>query len=762
MYPVSTNFRSILEGNNNSHWWYGNITLKDSRVIPFSNSQIAEGSGALTKKCSENTEIGIGTAYASKLDLSFKGNLGVKRYELFDGIIDLYAKIIHKANILTWADAESFTWGELAGNAWNNLANAEITYEFPMGQYIIKEAMQSAGNVKTTAYDFMILFDTDLPSPLPTGKKIPYDWLKTACTACGVTLGITRAETLKMPNGNRLLELANTSDQMKTWRDVIAEAAEVMGANVMIGRDGKLTVRRYGKYAVDGISSGFRYSSELSDYQSYYTGIYLSYKDGGVQDYQTNAATPSQDTGLSFDLGYNAFLQISDDGARHRAMKEIIDGHKGLAYIPFKVSMPFNPAFDLMDVIEFYSNQAASQDIAPITSIVFRCNDKMDISCGGQNPALQEAKSKETKALESAGGNSYNNDFWIVKNDAPDANSVTILADTATKIGEALFYAKEALSMFQVSYTATYKLEKTTLVESEVFVDEVSVYKTQENQWPGENRMTVTTGCEVSGTGSHKVEVYLTVKESTLDIGGGGVLMELDITENGIRVAADDGVYGYSKVTAVVTDDLAYYAQARQVDFDATEFISATVFDEGTYWTNAEQGPDISNFVICSYTPDLDCESEAKIITDYRDLCCRISEHTGDGANFNGRYFERTEDTPPLLFVNFSSISTYNSYGVISNHSDIPAHTGDYYGSLYAAGTLTVDGNTFYLFGMGGYWPLDRSGANYFVDGECVSFPSNGCYILIDYNTNTGTIQAINAATETAFRTVLAEFAQMG
>ena len=566
MYPVSTTYRSILEEGNNSHWWYGSITLKDNTVIPFDNSHVADGSGTLIKKCSESSEIGIGTAYSSEFSVQFKNHLNISRYKLFDGVIGLYARIRHKASIETWEDAGNFTWEQLAGATWGVLADFNIDYVFPMGQFIIKEVMQSAGNVSIRAYDFMVLFDKDLPGALPTGKKIPYDWLKAACTACGVQLGITRAEILKMPNGNRLMELSNASEQMSTWRDVVAEAAETLGGNAMMTRDGKLTVRRYSKYSVDGVASGFRYSSDFSDYQSYYTGIYLNYKDGGVQDYQTNAASAAQDTGLSFDLGYNAFLQISDEDTRHRAMKEIIDAHKDLAYIPFKVSMPFNPAYDLMDVLEFYENQAADDDIAPITAITFRIGGKMDISCGGENPALQEAKTKETRAVENMSSGGGNGDFWIVIDNAPGDNSLTIPADTATKIGEALFYAKEELSTFEISYTATYTLLKTTLVETEVFVDDESIYKTQENQWPGENRLTVTTGYELRGTGSHKVEIYLTVTESTLDVGGGGILMELNVSENNEYVAQDYGVYGFRKMTVFVDGGgNGYYGGAKDV-----------------------------------------------------------------------------------------------------------------------------------------------------------------------------------------------------
>jgi len=559
MYQVPSKYKSILDNGNIQVRWYGRITMKDATLKDFDNSHISEGTGTLIKRCSDASKIEIGTAYTSELSLQFK-NLNVDRYKLYEGVIGIWARVDHYAQIVTWEDAGDFTWEDMGDLKWSELGVKPISYIFPMGLYIIKEAMRTANDIKIVAYDFMILFEEDLPNPMPSGRKIPYDWLKAACTACGVTLGITRAELLRWPNGNRLLGFSNADEKVKTWRDVVMEVAETMGANAMMDREGKLILRRYEKYPVDGVSAGFRYSSDFSDYQSFYTGIYLNYKDGNVQDYETNAASTAEDTGLSFDLGYQPFMQISDDGARSRAMKEIIDGQKDLTAMPFKVNMPFNPAYDLMDVLKFYENQATMTDVAPITAITFRIGDKMDISCGGENPALQEAKSKETKALESASGSSYNNDFWMVTDEAPEENQVIVPADTATKIGEALFYAKESLSMFQVAYTATYNLFKTTMVEVEVFVDETSVYKTQENQWPGENRVTVTTGCEVQGVGSHKVEIYVTVTESTLDVGGGGVLTELNMTSNGIRIAADDGVYGYSKVTALIEDGMGYYA----------------------------------------------------------------------------------------------------------------------------------------------------------------------------------------------------------
>ena len=514
MYEVPYMYKRIISSGNITAQWYGTITLTDGTEITFDYANITEQTGQITLKCSDQSEIGIGNAYAAQFSVQFKG-LGVDRYRLFDGIIDLYSKILFYPYIETWGNISEYTWGEVSSLTWGTLNSGAIEYEFPMGQYIIKESMRTANDIKVTAYDFMILFDVDLPSQINSIAKLPYDWIALACSNCGVDFGLPRADALRMPNGNRMLKFSNANADVKTWRDVVAQAAEVMDGNAMMERDGNLTVRRYSNIAVDAITPGFRYSSDFSDFKSYYTGIYLSYREGGIADYQSNT-TEQLDTGLAYDLGYNALLQISDTNARHRAMKEIINAHAGLNYVPFKVTMPFNPAYDLMDSLQFYGNQASEDDTAPITAITFRIGGKMDISCGGEDPSLQKVQSKNTKAIENISSNGgYLDEFWMVMGNAPDTQT-TVAANTSTKIGEALFYAKEALSMLHVSYTASYVLASNSLVEAEVFVDQTSVYKTQENQLIGENRLTVTTGYEMSGKGDHKVSVYLTVKETTL------------------------------------------------------------------------------------------------------------------------------------------------------------------------------------------------------------------------------------------------------
>ena len=584
MYAINRDvYDAMMESRNRTVAWHCTITLTTGDVLTLDNSKIVSNVGEIRGQCSGNSDIAIGNAFASELTIQLI-NVYIDRYLLYDGELDLYARISFFGK-LNWQSAVSYTWNNLHTSKWDNI-NGTVFYDFPMGKFIIKEAMQTAGKIKITAYDFMIKFDVALPT-MDKDAKTPYAWLKTACTACGVTLGTSRHDLYYMPNGLRTVAFANSNKEVKTWRDVISQAVAVLGGNAMIGRDGSLVVRQYTNRTVDAITTGGRYRSEFSDYQSYYTGIYLSYREEAIQDYQTNAASAAEDTGLAYDLGYNCFLQIDDTTTRRAMLKEIIDAQAGLVFSPFTVSAPFNPCYDIMDSLEFSGNQAdPTRDIAPITSIIWRIGGKMDIACGGENPALQEAQSRESKALENMDSGSLGESLWMVMGNAP-ASATTISANTATKVGEAMFYAKDDLSMLQIAYTAYYVLNKMALIEAEIFVDSTSVYKTKQNQLTDVNALTVTTGYELGGKESHTVQVYLTVKEATVDIGGGGILQPLSVTSNGEYIAQDEGLDGYNRVTVSVGEGTGYYAGAQAIEYTAPE-ANVSYVDEFEYSALAE------------------------------------------------------------------------------------------------------------------------------------------------------------------------------
>lgn len=565
MVYVDVNYNAAIHDRNLRTSWYGSITLKSGTVLNFDMSNINDGSGELTMRCSSDSAIELGGGYASELKIGLK-KLEVDRYLLIDGIISLYAAYIQNVRYETWDDVGDYSWDQIGDNTWAD-TDADIRYAVAMGLYIIKEAMRTSDCIKVTAYDYMIKLDKDLPGSFTEATRTAYKWLLLTCTACGLTLGMTQSECWRLPNGDRALDFANVNTEVSTYRDLVIQLAMACGAVAMINRAGKLVLRQFRTVIDDAVGADFRYISEFSDYQSYYTGLYATFQEEGVTEYHRNTETAAQDTGLVMDLGVNSFLQITTESKRKAAGQAVIDCLKDIKYVPFKVTMPFNPAYEPMDILRFYDNQTEMEDIAPITKIVFRCNDKMAISCGGANPALNEVSTRESKAIERVSSDVYSGDqFWMYMDNAPEDSAVSITAkNTPTKIGEVLFYAAKEKNMLQIAYTATFLLEITTLVRVKVYVDETLIYTTEENMWPNENRLTVTTGYELDGKGSHSVSAWLEIDDSTLDVGGGGVLMEKSIATNGLFVASDDGVYGYSKVTALIDDSMGYYGGLRDV-----------------------------------------------------------------------------------------------------------------------------------------------------------------------------------------------------
>lgn len=510
MYQVSNDVINLIESRSRKIEWEGTITLTDGTQIAFTRRNISEGTGSLNLSCAPNNEATWGNAYLGELVLAFK-NLDADRTKLQNAIIDLSFRVIGTSSI-TWGEAASNTWDELSAYTWGNLV---LSKTIPMGLFIVAEAMRDYSSVKIRAYDNMRKLDKPIPA-IDTQARTPYQWLALACSTCGVVLGMTYSQVFGLPNGRRLVKFANSDTAIKTWRDIVSAIAAVVGGNAIMSRAGELIIRPYNDIIVDVISPGKRYSSSFSDYESYYTGLRLSYEETGVQEYATNAETTEDDTGLVYDLGKNPFMQINDGTARAAVMQELIDRQSGLRYTPYRMTGPLNPLYDLMDTLIFTGNHA-EDSIAPITSITYRIGGEMSLSCGGENPALMTAESKESKALEGMSANSsYGEDLWMLMGNAPAGQSVTIAADTETIMGEILLYAKEINSMIQIAYTAAYSLSTAALVTVRLAVDTETVYTVVQNQIAGVNSITATTGYQFRGTGSHAVRAYLTVSESTI------------------------------------------------------------------------------------------------------------------------------------------------------------------------------------------------------------------------------------------------------
>ena len=498
MYEVSEKYREAIRGRSRKFDWYGTITTPAGRVYHFTSKDIVKGSGTLTRSCSGSTSLELGSVYAAELDISLF--LNVDRYSLYDAVIDLFFVCQHRGT-RRWNDLRSDTWGSIASTPWNVVYTPETV---PMGRFVISEATRTLTILQLKAYDFMLKFEKNMVNSGTT--RTPYEWLRFACNACGVPLGVTEEAVAAMPNGTRNLSYTNL-DEDKTYRDLIAQVATVLCGVCQIDRSGALTVIPFTNTPVMDIPASWRYSSKIADYITKYTGLYATYRAGGVTEYYK----VEPDTGLIYNIGTNPLLQIAATTERNRILQTIIDRLSTTTYTPFEAEIPGDPAFDPMDVLSLSGGQAQGE-IACITEIVYRINGKSTIKCVGENPRLNQAKSRYTKDIEGLlaqqEGIEGTSTFWMSDAYSPADMAV---AETETVVTAAQFEIQTDKSRGEIIWTGTYTLDEPSVVTANVYLDDRLIYSCRDYRLSGNTTLTVSTPFEIQrgDEGVHEVKIAL-------------------------------------------------------------------------------------------------------------------------------------------------------------------------------------------------------------------------------------------------------------
>lgn len=376
-----------------------------------------------------------------------------------------------------------------------------------MGRFVISEATRTMTVLQLKAYDYMLRFDKDMAHSGNT--RTPYEWLSFACSACKVPLGVTEAEVEAMPNGTKRLSYTNI-DEDKTYRDLIAQVATVLCGVCQIDRTGALTVIPFSNTPVLDVPASWRYSSKIADYITRYTGLYATYRAGGVTEYYK----VEPDDGLIYNIGTNPLLQIASTTERSGIIQVIIDNLAATTYTPFEAEIPGDPALDPMDVLSLSGGQAQGE-IACITEIVIRINGKSSIKCVGENPRLNQAKSRYTKDIEGLlaqnEGVEGTSTFWM--SDAYSPSDMAI-AETETIVTATQFEIQTDRSRGEIIWTGTYSLDEPSIVTANVYLDDKLIYSCWDYRLSGNTTLTVSTPFEIQrgDEGVHEVKIALICK----------------------------------------------------------------------------------------------------------------------------------------------------------------------------------------------------------------------------------------------------------
>jgi hypothetical protein len=353
MYPVSDAYLEKIKSDSIAMDWRGTLTTKDNLHYDFDSEAIVEGTLSITHEISSDSTIELGTAYTSEIKISLYMQLD--RYVLYDGTIQIEF----------------------------GLELEDGTYEWiPSNTYYITEATRTGDLIAITGYDAMSKMDAVAKSQFT--DMTPYEIMESCCENTGVELGNTEEEFENFINGTDYVsEYVTNSESTKSYSAILQAVSQMMGGYVTIDND-KLYFRQYKMDADRVYGDDDRFSLEMADYESWYSGMtYTKIRDNKVE-------VLGDTEGLVYNMGTNTFMQYGLDEALLVKYHAIFDSITTYVFTPFTATLTIDPSLRVGDIVSFTGNGVVSGKVAPVTSITYKSSGTMEIKCGGENPKLKD------------------------------------------------------------------------------------------------------------------------------------------------------------------------------------------------------------------------------------------------------------------------------------------------------------------------------------------------------------------------------------
>ena len=381
MYPAGSAYEQAVKENTRKYFWSGRIVTAAGDVHDFGPDDIVKGSGYVTRQCCGSAGIEIGSVYAAEMGITLFS--GIDRYTLMGAVVSLDYHL--RVNAVPGA----------ALMAGQEVHEGAVFQTIPLGLFEVAEVSRYAGSLSFKAYDYMLRFDREInKEEIKDLTGTAYDFMELCARRCGVQLAQARSGIEGLPNGDVLLEVYEGHD-MATYRDILAHTAQVIGGYFVIDRNGRLELRRYGRTPVLTVEQKHRFRSSISDHVARYTAVSSTNMRTLVAEYQ--ALDP--DDGLTMNLGINPLIQFRSTELRRNVVRNILVGLQAAAYVPFESDTIGNPAIDMGDVIECTGGQAGASTLTCVTYCSIRIGGRQRIRCGGKNPRLAGAKSRNDKNI---------------------------------------------------------------------------------------------------------------------------------------------------------------------------------------------------------------------------------------------------------------------------------------------------------------------------------------------------------------------------
>ena len=382
MHNVSDTYRELIKAPVRYTGISGAARLRDGTIIHLTDDNIAAGSLSITQKMNGRGDFRPGGVYSGELSCSLKGFAG-KTSDL-DGAAIRLAFILYHDSDMQAAKSETV----------------------PLGRFYVDGSSIKRRNdtVTLSAFDGMALFDVEATER----SGMLYELVCGACSAAGVSLGMTQAAFEALPNAAQTAKI-NTA-RIQTERDLLMYVGMMTASFARISRSNELEFVPLTCERNDGgvivpvreIAGNIRFNTDFSDDTTCIAKLFT--RRNGAAVYSTSEISAGGSEKLAvMELNENPLLaELSDDVVAGVLNNELLQMYKCLNRV-FDSSFTGDPALEIGDYVRLRGGAIDTDRgyaTGMITSQIWRYRGQHTIKCS--MPSSLSAVEESVAAAYSA------------------------------------------------------------------------------------------------------------------------------------------------------------------------------------------------------------------------------------------------------------------------------------------------------------------------------------------------------------------------
>ena len=391
MYNVSEQFKNSLKSPKRKSRITGTLTTSKQVEYQINDSNIIKNTLYVTNQIVNNNKLCFGSVYAG--ECGFIMNSDIDRYNLFGATVKLY-----------------FT-----------LKLEDGTEEsLPLGVFTVDTAERVGSRVKITAIDNMNKFDIDVNEDI---NDTLYELLKYISNKCKVELAQSKEEIEALHINATSQNYTIQRNKINTYRDAIAYLSMIICANATIDNLGKLKLVQYANISIDSNDRGTRLNNcNFNDYKTTFKGVKARFFAN--ENYYTYEAIEKDSKGLILDFG-DIPIVGGTAKTKNDTIDAILETVKQISYVPATLYIASNPAYELGDMITCRDINNTDNTINTyVMAYKYNYREKETINCYGENPLLQNIKTKNDRQINDIENQISTKDLIIVN--ATNVKDITI------------------------------------------------------------------------------------------------------------------------------------------------------------------------------------------------------------------------------------------------------------------------------------------------------------------------------------------------